>query len=42
MAFRKIGKFEERSSKILEIRKFENIQMNDANIPKKFKQIAIF
>ena len=31
-AFRKFGKFEERSSKFLEIRKFEKFQMNDAYI----------
>ena len=31
-AFRKFGKVEEGSSKFLEIRKFENFQMNDAHM----------
>ena len=31
-AFQKFGKFEEGSSKFLEIRKCENFQMNDAKM----------
>ena len=37
--FENFGKFEERSSKFLEIRKFEKFQMNDTNLPILFEYV---